>query len=319
MARAPRLHFQGAVYHVMLRGNDKQCIFANDADRHKFEELISDGVARFGHRIHAYCWMDNHIHMAVEVADIPLSTIMHNLSFRYTRHFNWRHQRVGHLFQGRYKALLIDTDSYLLQLIRYIHQNPVRAGIAENANDCVWCSHRNYLGLTTTPWLSTDLVLAHFAADSRTAIQRYAHFMEEEPDTQLTPEPNFKRESGGKAIVGSDMFKQAVLGASRARHEMREDATVAICAAVCLAAGISELALRSGSGFRAIADARCAVVFLAKCRRQCSLAVLSSHLARDASTLSRLIRKMLTEKPDSAPRVLAARAEVILKNARMQA
>lgn len=319
MARALRLHFPGAVYHVILRGNDKQRIFASDADRYKFEELLVDGIDRFGHLIHAYCWMENHIHMAVQVADIRLSKIMHNLSFRYTNHFNWRHQRVGHLFQGRYKALLIDTDSYLLQLIRYIHKNPLRAGIAVDASDYVWCSHRHYLGLNASPWLSTDLVLGHFSADFHTAVQRYAHFMEEEPDTQLSPDPDFKRESGGKAIVGCDRFKQTVLSASKTRPELRKDATLAICAAVCLAAGVTELALRSGSRFRTIADARCAVVFIATCRRQCSLTALSVHLGRDASTLSRMARKMLTDEPASAARVIAARAEAILKNARMQA
>ncbi|CAN7321826.1 transposase [Pseudoduganella sp. LjRoot289] len=317
MARTPRLHFSGAFYHVMLRGNDKRRIFSDDADRYKLEELVADGVGRFGHKIHAYCWMENHIHLAIEVADIPLSKIMHNLSFRYTRYFNWRHQHVGHLFQGRYKALLIDSDSYLLQLIRYIHQNPVRAGITVSAADYAWSSHRDFLGLAATPWIFKDWALAQFAVDSATAIQRYAQFMGAEPDTQESPD--FKRERGGRAIVGEGLFKQEALKSSWSPSELRRESLLSICAAVCLAAGISELALCSGSGMRQIADARRAVVFLAKCRRQCSLVALGAHLGRDASTLSRQLQKMLAEKPDCAARVIATHAEEIMKNARMQA
>jgi len=113
MARKPRIHLDGALYHVMLRGNGGQSIFLSDEDRDAFEALVAQGVSRFGHRIHAYCcWMGNHVHLAIQVAETPLSKIMQNLAFRYTRWFNRREQRIGHLFQGRFKALLVDADSY---------------------------------------------------------------------------------------------------------------------------------------------------------------------------------------------------------------
>jgi REP element-mobilizing transposase RayT len=149
----------------MLRGNDKQAIFIDDADRRELEALVEDGVDRFGHRIHAYCWMGNHIHMAIQLGEIPLSKIMHNLSFRYTSYFNWRHARVGHVFQGRYKALLIDADSRLQELVRYIHLNPVRAGIVADAVDFEWSGHRVYLGLAHKEWISTETVLSLFGSD----------------------------------------------------------------------------------------------------------------------------------------------------------
>ncbi len=117
MARKPRLHVAGGLYHVMLRGNGGQAIFFADADRYHLYLLLQEGIERYGHRVHGFCCMSNHIHLAVQVADIPLAKIMQNLSFRYTRWINQRKKRVGHLFQGRYKAILVDAEGYLLQLV----------------------------------------------------------------------------------------------------------------------------------------------------------------------------------------------------------
>jgi REP element-mobilizing transposase RayT len=109
MARKPRLHYPGAFYHVILRGNFRQDTFL---------------VERYRYRIHAFCLMSNHVHLAIQVGVVPLSRIMQNFCFRYTRWLNQQQERVGHLFQGRYKAVLLDADSYLLELTRYIHLNP---------------------------------------------------------------------------------------------------------------------------------------------------------------------------------------------------
>lgn len=108
LAGKPRIHFTGAVFHVMLRGNDGREIFIDSGDYAVFEQLVAEGVDRFHHQIYGYCWMPNHVHMVIEVADIPFSKIIQNLSFRYTRWINKREHRIGHLFQGRYKPILID-------------------------------------------------------------------------------------------------------------------------------------------------------------------------------------------------------------------
>ncbi|MCK5231162.1 MAG: transposase, partial [Desulfobulbaceae bacterium] len=129
MARKPRIHYPGAVYHVILRGNGGQDIFYSQEDRYRLYLLLQEGIERFGHRIHAFCLMTNHLHIVVQVGDIALSKIFQNVSFRYTRYINKKQNRIGHLFQGRYKALLIDPDSYLLELVRYIHNNPLRTGM----------------------------------------------------------------------------------------------------------------------------------------------------------------------------------------------
>jgi len=128
MARKPRLHYPGALYHVILRGNARQDIFITDEDRYRFYLFVQEGLERYGHRVLAFCLMTNHIHLAIQVADVPLSRIMQNLTFRYTRWFNWRSKRIGHLFQGRYKAILVDADSYLLELAAYIHLEKVGSG-----------------------------------------------------------------------------------------------------------------------------------------------------------------------------------------------
>lgn len=132
MARKPRIHVCGGLYHVMLRGNGGQAIFSDDADRQGFCALVAEGVERFGHRIHAYCLMANHVHLAIRVGEASVSRIIQNLAFRYTRAFNRRARRVGHLFQGRFRSLLVDGNTYLFELVRYIHLNPVRSGLVRD-------------------------------------------------------------------------------------------------------------------------------------------------------------------------------------------
>ena len=158
MARKSRVHYPGAVYHVMLRGNRGQPIFFSDEDRCRCYLLLQEGTVRFEYRVHGFCLMDNHLHLAIQVGDIPLSKIMQNLSFRYTRWVNKHQQRLGHLFQGRYHAILVDQDSYLLELVRYIHLNPVRAKWVDRPEDYPWSSHQAYLNAEAIPWLTTDWV-----------------------------------------------------------------------------------------------------------------------------------------------------------------
>jgi REP-associated tyrosine transposase len=143
----------------MLRGNGGQPIFFADADRYRLYLLLQEGVERYGHRIHAFCLMSNHLHLAMQVAEVSLSKILQNLSFRYTRWVNRQQGRMGHLFQGRYKALLVDADSYLLELVRYIHLNPVRAGLVDEPSAYPWSGHWAYLGEEILPWLTTEWVL----------------------------------------------------------------------------------------------------------------------------------------------------------------
>ena len=135
MARPPRLEFSGAVYHVVVRGNERRAIFRDDEDREQYLERLAHYREKFGFRLLAFCLMSNHVHRAIRAGHFPLSRIMAGLQSSYTQWFNRRHGRVGHLFQGRYKAFLVQEERYLLGLVRYIHENPVRAKVVERPRD----------------------------------------------------------------------------------------------------------------------------------------------------------------------------------------
>ncbi|MDP7420761.1 MAG: transposase [bacterium] len=163
MPRKPRIHYPGAVYHVILRGNAGQNIFFDTADRYKYFHLLQEGIERFNHSIHAFCLMSNHVHLVIQANDIPLSRIMHNLNFRYTAYLNRRMKTSGHIFQGRYKAILVEADNYLLELIRYIHNNPVVAGIVMSPDNYRWSSHSVYIEKIDVTWLTTAWALSFFS------------------------------------------------------------------------------------------------------------------------------------------------------------
>ena len=161
MARKPRIHFPGAFYHVILRGNAGDPVFFGDSDRYRLYLILQSAVEKFGCRIHGYCLMTNHLHLVIQAGETPLSRFMQYVSLRYTKWINLTRGRTGHVFQGRYKALLIDADTYLLELIRYVHLNPVRAGAAPTADSWPWSGHRAYAGLEVVPWLTTDWACWH--------------------------------------------------------------------------------------------------------------------------------------------------------------
>jgi len=178
MARPLRIEYPGAVYHITSRGNARQDIFLDDEDRRVFLELLSQTVERFNWLCHAYCLMDNHYHLLVETLAPTLSRGMRQLNGVYTQKFNRRHGRVGHLFQGRYKAILVEKESHLLELCRYVVLNPVRAGLVRWAGDWPWSSYRATAGLEEAPpFLNTDWVLAQFAGEGEKARRAYQEFV----------------------------------------------------------------------------------------------------------------------------------------------
>src|SRR5262249_9371811 len=154
-----RLHVPGGLYHVIWRGNEQRAIFFDDQDRERFYALLSEGVDRFGYRVHDFCLMTNHVHLALQAVKEPVSAPPQDLALRSTQALHRKLGRMGHLFQGRYKAWLVDHDAYLLELIRYIHLNPVRANLVTEASRYRWSGHRAYLGTTVLSWLTTESVL----------------------------------------------------------------------------------------------------------------------------------------------------------------
>ncbi len=177
MGRKLRIYYPGAYYHVMLRGNFGEQIFYTEDDRKYLYSLLSEGVERYNYQVHAFCLMTNHIHLVIEVGSTPLSKIIQNIASRYAKRINFHLNRRGHLFQGRHLALLIDVDSYLLSVVRYIHLNPVEAAMIGNPDFYPWSSHRAYLGLARIPWLTTDFVLRYFSSEKSRAIYLYKDFI----------------------------------------------------------------------------------------------------------------------------------------------
>lgn len=178
MARALRIEYPGAFYHVTSRGNERKDIFRSGRDREQFLACLESATVRYGAIIHAYCLMSNHYHLLIETPHGNLSEIMKHVNGAYTTYFNLKRRRSGHLFQGRYKAILVDKDAYAMELSRYIHLNPVRANIVEIAADYPWSSCRAYTGAAGTPhWLHPRFILSLFGSDEERAKNRYREFV----------------------------------------------------------------------------------------------------------------------------------------------
>ncbi|ADE57888.1 MULTISPECIES: transposase [Aminobacterium] len=180
MARPLRIEFPGALYHVTSRGNARQNIFKDDLDRRQFLKIYARNYSRLGWRCYAYCLMSNHYHFVIETPLPNLSAGMRDLNGNYTRFFNTRHERVGHLFQGRYKAFLVDRDEYLLEAVRYVELNPVRAEIVASPEKWNWSSYRSTVGIANSPvWLHSQEVLQHFNGSASQAKMEYSSFISE--------------------------------------------------------------------------------------------------------------------------------------------
>ena len=198
MTRPLRLEFAGAICHVTARGDRQEEIYLDDTDRVGYLELLGEVCGRFNWTLHAYCLMTNHYHLIVETPDANLSIGMRQLNGVYTQRFNRRHRRVGHVFQGRYHAVLVQKETYLLELTRYVVLNPVRAGMVAEPGHWPWSSYGAMLGLVPTPtWLETDWLLAQFATARSDAVHRYQHFV---------------REGVGAASPWKALKHQAILG-----------------------------------------------------------------------------------------------------------
>lgn len=316
VGRKPRLHYPGAISHFIARGNDRQDIFRDDCDRLSFERFLEDGVQRFNHRIHAFCWMTNHVHMAVQVSDVPLSKIAHNLFFRYARWFNWRHGRTGHLFERRYRSYPVRTDAALQSLTRYIHLNPVRAGIVESPNEYFWSSYPVFLGRRwpAPSWLTTGFLLSLFADTRPRAIAALVNFTESEEEACDGGEENLESPSGDAAREvtesGSKLEERGTEVASGcATLTLRE-----ILDAVSALTELSPSDLALDTQRRPIVRARAAAAWLVSRAEHVTLEELGEVVRRDASTLSRaatsIARRCLC---DAELRALCRALEVVLR------
>lgn len=209
MARPLRIQYEHAFYHITGRGNEQKKIFLSRKDYDKFKEYLKEVRERYGFILHAYVLMGNHYHLLGETPQANLSAIMLALAGSYTTYFNKKRNRSGHLFQGRYKAILIDCDSYLLELSRYIHLNPVKANMVEKPEDYPYSSYGAYISSEKQDIISRDLIWTMISRDRKKAPLLYRSFVEE---GLLQEQPNpFKNLYAGM-ILGKKSFIKEALG-----------------------------------------------------------------------------------------------------------
>jgi REP element-mobilizing transposase RayT len=203
-ARPLRVTYPGAHYHVISRGNGGENIFNTERDRERFLECLEKIALRYYVVIHTYCLMSNHYHLLIETAESNLSAAIQWLNVSYAAYYNRKHQRVGHLFQGRFKAILIDADEYLMPLSRYIHLNPVRAKIVTKPVEYPWSSYAAFIGKMKAPdFLETNKLLSYFGRRKREALKNYKAFVEEVEAEDLE---NPEKDLIGGFILGDEDF-----------------------------------------------------------------------------------------------------------------
>jgi len=188
MPRKPRIHFDGALYHVMVRGNNKNYIFEDEKDKLEYLKRVKKYKDKYRSKLYAYVIMDNHVHLLVKVSNTPLSKIMQLIQQTYTQYFNKKYNRTGHVFEQRYKAVLCNTDEYLLSLIRYIHKNPERANISDI--NYKWSSHQEYI-YNNLGICDVDFPLSMFSNYKELAVKKYLEYILEE-DVEVAENINYE-------------------------------------------------------------------------------------------------------------------------------
>jgi len=208
MGRPLRIEYPGALYHITSRGNERKEIFLDDADRVHILEIIKDYHARYGILIHGYVLMDNHYHLLLETPKRNILKVMHGLNGGYTGYFNRRYGRSGHLFQGRYRGILVERDTYLIPLSRYIHLNPVRAKLVDKPEEYPWSSYLGYVqGDKEDEWVEYSWVLSQFGNARSTARREYRRYVEE---GLREKSENPLNDLHGQVVLGKETFIEKV-------------------------------------------------------------------------------------------------------------
>lgn len=219
MARPLRLELSGGVYHVTSRGDGREDIYLSDADRQLWLQVFAEVCDRFNWVCHAWCQMTNHYHLLIETPDANLSLGMRQLNGVYTQRFNRSHNRVGHVFQGRFKGILVERDSYLLELARYVVLNPLRAkNMVERLDEWPWSSYLSTCGQVPAPaWLQTDWILGQFGEDRVAAIAAYVEFVH--AGARL---PSVWTQLQGQIYLGSEAFVSQMQALVETRPNVKE-------------------------------------------------------------------------------------------------
>lgn len=290
MARKSRLHFPGAIYHVSLCGNGAQRVFTDVADYTRFLLLLQEGVEKFGHQIHSYVLLPTEIRLVVEVDEAPLARIMQQLGFRYTRWFNDRHQQQGHLFQGRYRAILIDPELYLLPLVRDLHLAPLTNAGESDPLRYPWSSHRAYCAREKVLWLTRERLFSYIEESGIRAQMRFHAYVNE--GLVAPGKLNFYR--GGDydpRILGAKDYARGALKLARQAVPAQVDPE-RLLALVLADFNLTAGELAAAGKNRQCSQARAFLGWLCLETACMTLTALGERLGRDVSSLSSAIRRL---------------------------
>lgn len=291
MPRPPRIHAPGAFYHVTLRGNHQQPVFFRDSDRDLLDRIVADSLERLTARLHAYCWMTNHLHLLVQVSDAPLGRLMLRIASTYARKVQSRLETRGHLFERRYHASLVDADNHLLAAVRYIHLNPVAAALVKEPAEYPWSSHGTYLGLRNRPWVCTDFVMRLIGAQPDMALHRYRQLIGEPDQVEwgtgaLVPHRQYPQ------IVGDDAFVRKVLdGRPQRRSRKSLEQLVDEC---CERFHVSRDRLASRSRESTLVSARAWLGQQACAEQIATISAVARLLGRTEGALRHVMRRHLS-------------------------
>ena len=271
MARKPRIEYPGAFYHVMCRGNNGEYVLTEE--KPEYARLIEKYKERYRFRIYAYCIMDNHVHLLLETGDIPLSKIMQGIQQSFTQYFNKKYNRTGHVFQQRYKAQLCDKERYLWQLIKYIHYNPVEAGLRQGL-DYKWSSHKNYVTGRNDTLVEVSYILSMLSENPEAAQKQYRDFMNIELDTTSIEEYQAVSEAEKE-------IKQSMIGRRETKLEVIIDE-------VCKEAEVSLADILRRTKIQKYSDVRKAIVRLSEKYSDISNKELAKKLNIPPSMISKI-------------------------------
>jgi putative transposase len=288
MPRRLRVHIPGGFYHVTLRGNHRRTIFQSEEDARQLNVIVERALKAHDARVHAFCWMSNHIHLLIQVSETPLSSLMRQIASEFAREMQSRLETTGHFFERRYHATLVDVDRYLKEVVRYIHLNPVEAGLARHPREYRWCSHCDYTDEPRNTWVTTDFVLAVFGSTRARALSAYEAFLE----NRDTPEWASKLEFGGRAadVLGDDVFlaRMQAVGFRAKSSETMESLVAEACRRFMIDAARLESAIRDPF----LAKVRAWIALQARLRGIATLSAVARRLGRTEATIRQAIREL---------------------------
>jgi putative transposase len=312
MARKERIHIPGAVYHVIIRGNDRRDIFGDDKDRFRFYGILDHSFQRFPFKIHAFCLMTNHVHLEIQVGDAPLPKIMQNVAQRYTQWFNWRYHKTGHVFQGRYKAIMVDADEYLLELAAYIHLNPVRARLTDRPEKYKWSSHRAFLGREILPWLETGFILSQFSSNLKNARSLFSDFVTGGLDQGRRKEFHGEKNIDNR-VFGDEVFVATVLEDTQEAPLQKPDLQAIVAAIEKIYGARAENLLTTASRDNLSFEARALAAWATLELSSATLTELARFCKRHESTMTCAVRRieaLKQHRPDIETKMANLRGEL---------